>query len=39
MAYHGTPSGIDNTASAYGGLIWFVKNLSEGRNRFQMFAD
>jgi mevalonate kinase len=26
-AYHGTPSGIDNTASTYGGLIWFVKNL------------
>jgi len=31
-AYHGTPSGIDNTASTYGGLIWFVKNLSGGRN-------
>ena len=26
-AYHGTPSGIDNTASTYGGLIWFIKNL------------
>ncbi len=23
--YHGNPSGIDNTASAYGGLIWFEK--------------
>ena len=32
MAYHGTPSGIDNTASTYGGLIWFVKNLSGGIN-------
>jgi mevalonate kinase len=25
-AYAGTPSGIDNTASTYGGLLWFVKN-------------
>ena len=31
-AYHGTPSGIDNTASTYGGLIWFVKDLSGGKN-------
>jgi mevalonate kinase len=31
-AYHGTPSGIDNTASTYGGLIWFVKNLQGGAN-------
>ncbi|MFX0043607.1 MAG: mevalonate kinase [Candidatus Hodarchaeota archaeon] len=31
-AYHGTPSGIDNTASTYGGLIWFIKNLSGGKN-------
>ena len=23
--YHGNPSGIDNTASTYGGLIWFEK--------------
>jgi mevalonate kinase len=31
-AYHGTPSGIDNTASTYGGLIWFVRNLDAGKN-------
>jgi len=23
--YHGSPSGVDNTASTYGGLIWFQK--------------
>ena len=23
--YHGTPSGVDNTASTYGGLIWFQR--------------
>jgi len=31
--YHGTPSGIDNTVSTYGGLIWFEKNLSGGKNQ------
>ncbi|MEW6222036.1 MAG: mevalonate kinase [Candidatus Hadarchaeota archaeon] len=24
-AYHGNPSGVDNTAATYGGLIWFVR--------------
>jgi len=32
-AYAGTPSGIDNTASTYGGLLWFAKNLDGGPNR------
>jgi mevalonate kinase len=35
-AYHGTPSGIDNTASTYGGLIWFVKNLVGGKNTMDL---
>jgi mevalonate kinase len=34
-AYAGTPSGIDNTASTYGGLLWFVKNLQGGPNTME----
>ena len=37
-AYHGSPSGIDNTASTYGGLIWFVKNLSGGKNTMDLLS-
>ncbi|MFH0860487.1 MAG: mevalonate kinase [Candidatus Altiarchaeota archaeon] len=33
--YHGKPSGIDNTAAVYGGLIWFVKNLEGGSNTME----
>jgi mevalonate kinase len=29
-AYAGNPSGIDNTAATYGGLLWFQKNMSGG---------
>jgi len=29
--YHGTPSGIDNTAATYGGLIWYRREGSAQR--------
>jgi mevalonate kinase len=35
-AYHGNPSGIDNTVSTYGGLIWFVKSLSGGKSTMEI---
>ena len=31
-AYAGTPSGIDNTAATFGGLLWFKKNMTGGPN-------
>ena len=34
-AYAGTPSGIDNTAATYGGLLWFRKNMSGGSNTIE----
>jgi len=33
--YHGTPSGLDNTASTYGGLVWFERDLSGGTPKFE----
>lgn len=34
----GTPSGIDNTASTYGGLLIFEKNLQGGKNKIERLA-
>jgi len=33
--YHGTPSGIDNTASTFGGLVYFIRNLENGPNTME----
>ncbi|MFW9792996.1 MAG: mevalonate kinase, partial [Candidatus Thorarchaeota archaeon] len=35
MGYHGTPSGLDNTASTYGGLVWFERDMSGGLPKFE----
>lgn len=32
---HGTPSGIDNTASTYGGLVWYIRDLEGGFPTFE----
>ena len=34
--YHGTPSGVDNTASTFGGLIWFQKGQSNVIDRINI---
>ena len=36
--YHGTPSGIDNTASTYGGLIWFKKGTPTTMEKIKVKA-
>jgi mevalonate kinase len=36
MGYHGTPSGIDNTASTFGGLVWFTRDLQGGVPDFEI---
>ena len=33
--YHGTPSGLDNTASTFGGLVWYIRDLEGGPPKFE----
>jgi len=37
-AYAGTPSGIDNTAATYGGLLWYRKNMRDGPNTIERIS-
>ena len=34
-AYAGNPSGIDNTAATYGGLLWFKKDIAGGGDKVE----
>jgi len=34
-AYHGDPSGVDNTASTYGGILWFQRDMKSGQYFFE----
>jgi mevalonate kinase len=36
--YAGTPSGIDNTAATFGGLLWFKKNLAGGTDTIERLS-
>jgi mevalonate kinase len=36
--FHKTPSGVDNTVAAYGGLLWFQRNLAGGPNLMENLA-
>jgi mevalonate kinase len=37
-AYAGNPSGIDNTAATFGGLLWFEKNMTGGANTIERIS-
>jgi mevalonate kinase len=37
-AYAGNPSGIDNTAATFGGLMWFQKSLTGGANTIERIS-
>ncbi len=37
-AYAGNPSGIDNTAATYGGLLWFKKTFTKGSNTIERLS-